>query len=169
MAMKAMTTENIDVRRWSVTSSQPSEIVVAAIDAAIGHPNMKEFSAEIVAAKTAAGLEAVVQRAPGKSGFMEFARFDLGAVLKKGLSGQAPNSLHMAIGNPPIMKELVKGIPDAGSYAPVTFLIDNRPDGVYPSYDSMASLLDAYGNDDALKVARDPDSKLERLIAQVAS
>jgi uncharacterized protein (DUF302 family) len=164
-----MTTKNIDVRRWGVTSSLPFEIVVAAIDAAIGHPNMREFSAEMAGAKTGGELEAVVEKALGKSGFMEFARFDLGAVLKKELGGQAPNSLHMVIGNPLIMKELVKRVPDAGSYAPVTLLIDERPDGVHLAYDSMESLLAGYGNDDALRVARDLDSKLERLITAAAA
>jgi len=130
---------------------------------------MREFSAQIATANTGDDLEAIVQKALGKSGFMEFARFDLGAVLKKEANGQGPNSLHMVIGNPLIMKELVKRVPDAGSYAPVTLLIDERPDGVHLSYTSMTSLLAAYGNDDALKVARDLDSKLERLIAEAAS
>jgi uncharacterized protein (DUF302 family) len=164
-----MTARNIDVQRWSVVSSRPFQSVVAAIDAAVGHPNMREFSTEIAAAKTAGDLETVVQRALGKSGFMEFARFDLGAVLKKESNGQAPNSLRLVIGNPLIMKEMVKRVPDAGSYAPVTLLIDERPDGVHLSYDSMASLLAPYANADALKVAQDLDSKVKRLLAEAAS
>jgi uncharacterized protein (DUF302 family) len=164
-----MTMRNIEVQRWAVTSSRPFETVVAAIDAAVGHPNMREFPAEIAAAKNAGDLEAVVQRALGKSAFMEFARFDLGVVLKKELSEQAPSSLRLIIGNPLIMKEMVKRVPDAGSYAPVTLLIDERPDGVHLSYDSMASLLAPYGNADALKVAQDLDSKVERLLAEAAS
>jgi uncharacterized protein (DUF302 family) len=168
-ARMEMTTKHIDVRRWSVTSSKPFERVVDAIDAAVGHPNMRDFSAEVAAAKSAGDLEAVVQRALGKSGFMEFARFDLGVVLRKELGEQAPDSLHLVIGNPLIMKEMVKRVPDAGSYAPVTVLIDERPDGVHLSYNSMASLLAPYGNADALKVARDLDSKVERLLAEAAS
>jgi hypothetical protein len=41
-------------------------------------------------------------------------------------------------------------VPDAGSYAPVTILIDERPDGVHLSYDRMGSLLAPYGNAEAL-------------------
>jgi uncharacterized protein (DUF302 family) len=149
--------------------SKPFESVVAAVDAAVGHPNMRAFSAEVAAAKTVADLEAVVQRALGKSGFMEFARFDLGVVLKKELGEQAPGSLRLVIGNPLIMKEMVKRVPDAGSYAPVTLLIDERPDGVHLSYDSMASLLAPYGDADALRVARDLDLKMDRLLAEAAS
>jgi hypothetical protein len=48
------------------------------------------------------------------------------------------------IGNPLIMKEMVKHVPDAASYAPVTVLIDERGDGVHLSYDLMASFLAPY-------------------------
>jgi hypothetical protein len=59
-------------------------------------------------------------------------------------------------------------VPDAGSYAPVTILIDERPDGVYLSYDRMASFLATYGSPEALKVAQDLDAKVEALLAAAA-
>ena len=59
---------------------------------------------------------------------------------------------------------MAKHVPDAGSYAPVTILVDERKDGVHLSYDRMATLLATYGNPDALAVARDLDSKTEKLI-----
>jgi hypothetical protein len=59
-------------------------------------------------------------------------------------------------------------VPDAGSYAPVTFLIDERPDGVHLSYDRMASFLAPYGDTEALAVARDLDSKVETLLQRAA-
>ena len=62
------------------------------------------------------------------------------------------------------MKRMVEHVPDAGSYAPVTILIDERGDGVHLSYDRMASFLAPYGNAEALAVARDLDSKVESLI-----
>ena len=67
------------------------------------------------------------------------------------------------------MREMVKHVPDAGSYAPVTILIDERPDGVYLSYDRMASLLAPYKNAEALKVAKDLDAKVEALLASAAA
>ena len=48
------------------------------------------------------------------------------------------------------MKEMVKHVPDAGSYAPITILIDERADGVHIAYDTMVSHLAPYGNNDAL-------------------
>jgi hypothetical protein len=36
----------------------------------------------------------------------------------------------LVLGNPLIMKEMAKHVPDAGSYAPVTVLVDELADGV---------------------------------------
>ena len=72
--------------------------------------------------------------------------------------------MRLLIGNPLIMKDMVKHVHDAGSYAPVTVLVDERSDGVHLSYDKMASLLTGYGNPVALAVARDLDAKIESLL-----
>jgi hypothetical protein len=64
---------------------------------------------------------------------------------------------------------MVRHVPDAGSYAPVTILIDERSDGVHISYDRMASLLAPYENAEGLTVARDLDAKVEALLASAAA
>jgi hypothetical protein len=64
---------------------------------------------------------------------------------------------------------MVKYVPDAGSYAPVTVLVDERADGVHLSYDKVASFLASYGNAEALSVARDLDSKVESLLRECAA
>ena len=99
---------------------------------------------------------------------MEFVRFDSGDVLRKERGGQEPKMLRLVVGNPLIMKEMAKVVPDAASYAPVTILIDERDDGVHLSYDSMASLLAPYANEAALVVARDLDAKVESLLETAA-
>ena len=68
------------------------------------------------------------------------------------------------MGNPLIMQSMARLVPDAGSYAPVTVLIDQRPDGVHLSYDEMASFLAPYGNADALRIAGDLDAKVKRVL-----
>jgi hypothetical protein len=73
------------------------------------------------------------------------------------------------MGNPLIMMEMAKHVPDAGSYAPVTVLVDERPDGVHLSYDRMASFLASYGNPDALRVAEYLDKKVESLLREAAA
>jgi uncharacterized protein (DUF302 family) len=80
-----------------------------------------------------------------------------------------PKIVRFLIGNPLIMKEMARHVPDAGSYAPVTILVDERPDGVYLSYDKMASLLAPYRNPDVLAVARDLDSIIENLLQESAA
>ena len=72
------------------------------------------------------------------------------------------------MGNLLIMKEMAKHVPDAGSYAPVTILVDERRDGVHMSYNRMASFLVPYRNLDALAVARDLDLKIESLLRESA-
>jgi uncharacterized protein (DUF302 family) len=76
--------------------------------------------------------------------------------------------VRLVIGNPLIMQQMARDVPDAGSYAPVTVLVDERSDGVHISYDRMASLLAPYRNSDALAVARDLDKKVETLLSEAA-
>jgi hypothetical protein len=67
------------------------------------------------------------------------------------------------------MKEMAKHVPDAGSYAPVTVLIDERDDGVHFSNDRMTGFSAPYGNADASAVARDLDVKVENLLRESAA
>ncbi len=163
-----MATKEINVQRFSITSSKRFGEVTEAIDAAIGHPNMSAFRKNIESAKSFADVETVVHRAIGPSGFMEFIRFDLGEILQKDRSDEAPQSLRVIVGNPLIMKQMVELVPDAGSYAPVTILIDERADGVHLSYDRMAGFLASYGNAEALRVALELDAKVEALLTAAA-
>ena len=95
---------------------------------------------------------------------MMFMKFDHGAILRKETGLDTPKIVRFLIGNPLIMKEMAKHVPDAGSYAPVTILVDERLDGVHLSYDKMTALLAPYASQDALAVARDLDSKIEDLL-----
>jgi uncharacterized protein (DUF302 family) len=161
-------TKRINVERVTITSRKSLQEVLAKFDTAVGHPNIEEFLKRVGATKTNLEMEKVVQSVLGPSEFMEFARFDHGGVVHKGKSGDHPKVFRLVIGNPLIMREMVKHVPDAGSYAPVTILIDERPDGVHISYDRMASLLAPYENAEALNVARDLDAKVEALLGAAA-
>jgi uncharacterized protein (DUF302 family) len=159
----------IEMERFSVTSSKPFDVVVAAIKASIDHPNMADLWQATQRATTAAGLEAAIQPALGDSSLMQFAEFDHGMIVRKGTEQHTSKIIRLVIGNPLIMKEMAKRVPDAGSYAPVTVLVDERADGVHISYDRMASLLAPYGNPDALSVAWDFDAKVEQVLRQAAA
>lgn len=164
-----MAIRQIQVERFSLTSSKPFEDVIAALQRSVGHPDMNEFRKTLGSAKTFAELEKTVQVAVGSSELMEFARFELGEVLRKRHGAEAPRSLRLIVGNPVTMSQMVEHVPDAGSYAPVTILIDERADGVHLSYDRMVSFLSPYGNAKALQVARDLDAKVEALVTVAAA
>jgi uncharacterized protein (DUF302 family) len=159
----------VEMERFTVISPKPFDDVVAALKAAIGHPNMVGFSQLVKNATSEAELEAAVQPVLGETGLMQFVEFDHGMIVRKGTEHHTSRIIRLVIGNPLIMKEMAKHVPDAGSYAPVTVLVDERADGVHVSYDRMASLLAPYGNPDALKVAQYLDTKVERLLQQAAA
>ena len=164
-----MTIRKVEIERFSVTSPKPLEMVVVALKAAVGQPDMAKFAKATKAAQTFAELERTVQKSLGRTGLMIFMELDLGGILRRETGLAVPKVVRLVIGNPLVMKEMVKFVPDAGSYAPVTILVDERPDGTHVSYDRMASLLAPYDNPDALAVARDLDSKIENLLCESAA
>jgi uncharacterized protein (DUF302 family) len=164
-----MNIKKVSVERIDITSSQPFEVVTAALEAAVGRPDTAKYIKEIESAPTLAEMENAVQKAVGAPGLMMFLRLDLGAILRKETGLASPKIVRYLIGNPLIMREMARHTPEVGSYAPVTILVDERRDGVHLSYDRMASLLAPYQNADALGVARDLDSKVENLLAKIST
>src|SRR6266550_7948460 len=158
----------IEVERFTLSSSKSFDQGVAALNSAVGHPDMAEFWKSTHRAQSDAELQSTIEKGLGRTGLMLFAEFDHGAVVRKGTGRATPRIIRFVIGNPLIMREMAKHVPDAGSYAPVTVLVDERADGVHLSYDRMASLLAPYNNSEALKVARDLDEKVEALLSVAA-
>jgi len=163
-----MTIVKVEVERLSVTSSKPFDAVVAALKSAVGQPDMIEFFRATRATNDFRDLERIVQTGLGRTGLMLFAEFELGDILRRETGSLTPRIIRFVVGNPLIMKEMVKHVPDAGSYAPVTILVDERSDGVHLSYDRMESYLLRYGNAKALAVARDLDAKVTALLHECA-
>ncbi len=163
-----MTIAKVEVERFSLTSSKPFDAVVAALKSAVGQPDMVEFFKETRATNSFRDLERVVQRGLGRTDLMLFAEFDLGDILRRETGSRMPKIIRLVVGNPLIMKEMAKHVPDAGSYAPVTVLIDERPDGVHVSYDKMESYLLHYGSSEALAVARSLDEKITAWLSACA-
>jgi uncharacterized protein (DUF302 family) len=159
----------IEIERFSLTTSKPFDEVIAGVNAAIGHPDMAEFGRSTHEARSFAELKSVVERSLGKAGLMLFMQLDHGAIVRKETGRDTPKMVRFVIGNPLIMKEMAKHVPDAGSYAPVTVLVDERADGVHLSYDKMASFLAPYANAAALEVACELDRKVEKILQQAAA
>jgi uncharacterized protein (DUF302 family) len=158
----------LEIERFSLTTSRQFDEVIAGVNAGIGHPDMTEFGRSTHEARSFDELKSAVEKGLSTAGLMLFMQLDHGAILRKETGREAPKMIRFILGNPLIMKEMVKHVPDAGSYAPVTVLVDERADGVHLSYDRMASILAPYGNRDALEVARDLDKKIEDLLRNAA-
>lgn len=163
-----MSTIQVPLQRFSITSPKPFESVVRDLEAQFGHPDMNAFSKTVAGAKNFAEIERFIHQAIGPSGFMEFARFNIGDILRKERGPSSPRILRLVVGNPLIVKQMVVHVPDAASYGPVTILIDERSDGVHLSYDRMASLPAPYGSEEAIRVAEQLDSKVEGLLKSAA-
>src|ERR1700756_379940 len=158
----------IDVERFTLSSSKPFDQVVATVSSAVGHPDMAEFWKSTLRAQSDAELQKTIEKGLGPRGLMLFAEFDHGAIVRSGTGRATPRMIRFVIGNPLIMREMAKHVPDAGSYAPVTVLVDERPDGVHLSYDRMASFLAPYENAAALEVAKELDGKVEKILQRAA-
>src|SRR6267154_214352 len=159
----------IEVERFTLSSSKPFDQVVAALNSAVGHPDMSEFWKSTDRAQSVAELQNTIEKVLGQTGLMLFVECDHGAIVRIGTGRVTPRMIRFVIGNPLIMRQMVEHVADAGSYAPVTILIDERPDGVHLSYDKMASFLAPYENAEALRVAKDLDAKVEALLASAAA
>src|SRR5271163_1735510 len=159
-----MAIQTIEVQRFSLTTSRSFEAVVASLKAGVGRLDLAAFASASKSSGSFTELEEVINRNMGETGLMLFLEFDHGAVVRKETGLEKPKIVRLVIGNPLVMKKMAKHVPDAGSYAPVTVLVDERDDGVHLSYDRMTSFLSPYENPDALKVARELDSKVERLL-----
>jgi len=158
----------VQMERLSLVTSRPFDEVIARIKMSIANQNLEKFLPSTRQAQSVGELESTVHEALGTAGLMLFYEFDHGDIVRKGTGRNTPRIIRLLIGNPLIMKQMSKHVPDAGAYAPVTVLIDERDDGVHLSYDRMASLLAPYGSPEALEVARDLDHKVAKLLEQAA-
>jgi len=162
-------TRILEIERFSLVSPKAFDEVIAALNATVGHPDIAEFWKSMRRTRSVGELEGAIKKVLGPTGLVLFVAFDHGGIVRKGTGRDTPRMIRFVIGNPLIMKEMARHVPDAGSYAPVTVLVDERADGVHLSYDRMASLLAPYGNLDALKVAENLDAKVEELLQKAAT
>ena len=75
-----MRIQKVLVERFSVTSSNPFEFVVAALEAAVGRQNLLEFAKATWAPRTRGGLGRAVDAGLGRTGLMIFMKLDHGAI-----------------------------------------------------------------------------------------
>jgi hypothetical protein len=159
-----MTIKNVKAERFSVVSSKPFNRVMAALRSSLEQPNMWKFIKTTRGTPTLVELDHEIHRDGPQKGLIIFMELDQAEILRREIGPDAPKITRLLIGNPLITKEIVKLVPEAGSYTPVTVLVDQRPDGVHLSYIRLASLLSDCRIPGALTAARDLDSRIESLL-----
>jgi hypothetical protein len=98
-----MAIRKVDIERFSVTSSKPFEAVVAALKAAVGHPDIAQFRKATKEAQTFTELENTVHKGLGRTGLMMFMELDHGSIIRKETGGAEPKIMRFLIGNPLVM------------------------------------------------------------------
>ena len=126
---------NIPVRRHVLTSERPFQVVLDGIYTGISQPDIGALFAKLAASTSYEELTALVRQAQGSVGLFRFLHLDDDHMLA--LDPQARHQagrrlVRLIAGNPVTMGQMTRHLPAAGSYAPVTILIQELPGGGNP-------------------------------------
>ena len=161
----------IVVRRHVFTSDRTFPEVLDGIFAGISRPDIGSLLANLAVSTSYEEFSSLVRQAQGSAGLMLFWQLDLDTALN--LDPQAPDQagrrlVRLIAGNPVTMGQMTRHVADAGSYAPVTILVQEMPDGeIRVAYDSVASAIARYRDAAASQVAKRLDTEALGLLRQV--
>ena len=159
------------VRRHVLDSERPFAAVLDGIYQGISRPDIGALFGQLAASGSFEEFSKLVGQAQGSAGLMRFLDLDLDNALTR--DPQAPDwtgrrLVRLIAGNPVTMGQMTRHVADAGSYAPVTILIQERPDGgTRVAYDSVASAIAPYHDPAASQVAEQLDTEVLGLVHQV--
>ena len=165
-----MVSENVVqvlVRRHVIDSERPFSSVLDGVYGGISRPDIGALFSELAASTSYEQFSTLVRQAQGSAGLIRFLQLDLDAALTLDpqAKGQPGRLLRLIAGNPVTMGEMTRHVPDAGSYAPVTILIQELPDGrTRVAYDTVASAIAPYHDAAAAQVARRLDAEVLGLL-----
>jgi len=158
---------DIPVRRHVLTSQRPFHVVLDVVYESISQPDIGALFARLAASTSYEELSALVGQAQGSAGLMRFLHLDLDTV--PALDPQADQAgrrlVRLIAGNPVTMGQMTRHIADAGSYAPVTILIQELAGGgTQVAYDTVTSAIAPYQNAAASQVAHRLDTEVLTLL-----
>ena len=158
---------DIPVRRHVLTSERPFQVVLDGIYAGISQPDIGALFAKLAASTSYEEFSALVRQAQGSAGLLRFLHLDDDHVLA--LDPQADQAgrrlVRLIAGNPVTMGQMTRHLPAAGSYAPVTILIQELPGGgTQVAYDTVASAIAPYADAAASQVAQRLDTEVLSLL-----
>jgi hypothetical protein len=161
----------VRVRRHVFASERPFSDVMDGIYAGISQPDIEALFGQLAASTSYDQFSSLVRQAQGSAGLMRFLALDLDAALSVDPQAQGRASrrlVRLIAGNPVTMGQMTRHVADAGSYAPVTILIQEMPDGgTRVAYDTVASATAPYQDAAATQVAEHLDAEVLGLLRQV--
>ena len=158
------------VRRHAFDSERPFSSVLEGIFGGISQPDISLLFSKLAASTSYEQFSSLVRAAQGSAGLMLFLQLDLDHALT--IDPQANQGrrrlVRLIAGNPVTMGQMTRHVVDAGSYAPVTILIQEMPDGrTRVAYDTVASAIAPYHDAAASEVAERLDAEVLELLRQV--
>ena len=161
---------DVPVRRHVFDSERPFPDVLDAIFGGISQPDIGALFGKLAASTSYGQFSSLVRQAQGSAGLIRFMELDLDRALT--LDPQARDwagrrLVRLIAGNPVTMSEMTRQVADAGSYAPVTILVEEQPGGgTRVAYDSVASAIAPYRDAAASQVAQQLDTEVLELLRQ---
>jgi uncharacterized protein (DUF302 family) len=159
------------VRRHVLSGERPFSSVLDGIFGGISQPDIQVLFDQLASSTSYEQFTSLVRQAQGSAGLMRFMELDLdhALTLDPRAGDQAGRRLvRLIAGNPVTMGEMTRHVPDAGSYAPVTILIQETPDGgTSVAYDTVASALAPYHDAATSAVAERLDAEVLSLLRAV--
>jgi hypothetical protein len=159
------------VRRRVFDTERPFSDVLDGVFGGISQPDIELLFSKLAASTSYEEFSSLVAQAQGSAGLMRFLQLDLDHALT--LDPQAQDRagrrlVRLIAGNPVTMGEMTRHVADAGSYAPVTILIQEMPGGgTRVAYDAVASAIAPYHDAAASQVAERLDTEVLGLLRQV--
>ena len=158
------------MRRHVFDSERPFAEVLNGIFSGISRPDIETLFGKLAASTSYEQFSSLVRQAQGSAGLMLFMQLDLDHAFT--LDPQAQNQagrrlVRLIAGNPVTMGEMTRHVADAGSYAPVTLLIQEKPGGgTRVAYDTVTSAIAPYHDAAASQVAQQLDAEVLGLLRQ---
>ena len=163
---------DVVVRRHVFDSDRPFSAVLAGIFAGVSQPDIEMLFRTLAASTSYEEFRSLVARAQGSAGLIRFLQLDLDHALTLDPQAQDRAALRLVrliAGNPVTMGQMTRHVPDAGSYAPVTILIQELPGGRSRiAYDTVTSAIAPYNDAAASQVAEQLDAEVLTLLRQAS-
>jgi hypothetical protein len=164
---------DVAVRRHIFNSERPFPAVLDGIFGGISQPDIAALLGKLAVSASYQEFSSLVRQAQGSAGLMRFLQLDLDTALTLDPLAQdwaGSRLVRLIAGNPVTMGQMTRHLPDAGSYAPVTILIEELPGGgTRVAYDTVTSAIARYGDAAASRVAERLDTEVLDLLRQVTA